>query len=178
MKAKFSALIDDETGVSPVIGVILMVAITVILAAVIGSFVLGLGGDLQQTPQTQLGVDDASDSSPLTAAGTKNVLNINHNGGESIPEADYEIRVQGPEDGSFQTLWDGSATNSYTYSDGGDSTIQLDGGSAPGELSVASSVTIEADYVTGTADFDGEWRIQIIHTPSDSILTDRTVNVN
>ncbi|WP_394350872.1 type IV pilin [Halobacterium sp. CBA1126] len=35
---------DDERGVSPVIGVILMVAITVILAAVIASFVLGFGG--------------------------------------------------------------------------------------------------------------------------------------
>ncbi|WP_121822035.1 type IV pilin [Halostella salina] len=34
---------DDERAVSPVIGVILMVAITVILAAVIGAFVLDLG---------------------------------------------------------------------------------------------------------------------------------------
>jgi len=34
---------DSDRGVSPVIGVILMVAITVILAAVIASFVLGLG---------------------------------------------------------------------------------------------------------------------------------------
>jgi len=33
---------NDDRAVSPVIGVILMVAITVILAAVIGTFVLGL----------------------------------------------------------------------------------------------------------------------------------------
>lgn len=39
----------DEKGVSPVIGVILMVAITVILAAVIASFVFGMGGQLQPT---------------------------------------------------------------------------------------------------------------------------------
>lgn len=47
---KPSALIKDDDAVSPVIGVILMVAITVILAAVIASFVLGLGdtqGDVQ-----------------------------------------------------------------------------------------------------------------------------------
>ncbi len=37
----------DEKGVSPVIGVILMVAITVILAAVIASFVFGLGGSVK-----------------------------------------------------------------------------------------------------------------------------------
>ncbi|MCY4732257.1 type IV pilin N-terminal domain-containing protein [Natronomonas gomsonensis] len=40
---------DDNRAVSPVIGVILMVAITVILAAVIGTFVLGLGDQVQQT---------------------------------------------------------------------------------------------------------------------------------
>ncbi|MCD2204898.1 type IV pilin [Halobacterium sp. KA-6] len=38
----------DERGVSPVIGVILMVAITVILAAVIASFVLGFGDNISQ----------------------------------------------------------------------------------------------------------------------------------
>lgn len=37
-------LVDDECAVSPVIGVIMRVAITVILAAVIASIVLGLGG--------------------------------------------------------------------------------------------------------------------------------------
>ena len=39
----------DENAVSPVIGVILMVAITVILAAVIGAFVFGMGGSVQKT---------------------------------------------------------------------------------------------------------------------------------
>lgn len=39
---------EDERGVSPVIGVILMVAITVILAAVIASFVLGFGSSVQE----------------------------------------------------------------------------------------------------------------------------------
>ncbi|WP_135823070.1 type IV pilin [Halostella litorea] len=41
IKTMFKA--DDDRAVSPVIGVILMVAITVILAAVIGAFVLDLG---------------------------------------------------------------------------------------------------------------------------------------
>ena len=39
----------EESAVSPVIGVILMVAITVILAAVIGAFVFGMGGNLKKT---------------------------------------------------------------------------------------------------------------------------------
>ena len=39
----------EENAVSPVIGVILMVAITVILAAVIGAFVFGMGGNVAKT---------------------------------------------------------------------------------------------------------------------------------
>jgi len=39
----------NDEAVSPVIGVILMVAITVILAAVIAAFVFGMAGNIQQT---------------------------------------------------------------------------------------------------------------------------------
>lgn len=39
----------NEEGVSAVIGVILMVAITVILAAVIAAFVFGMGGNIKAT---------------------------------------------------------------------------------------------------------------------------------
>jgi flagellin-like protein len=41
--------LKGEDAVSPVIGVILMVAITVILAAVIASFVFGMAGGVQKT---------------------------------------------------------------------------------------------------------------------------------
>ena len=40
---------ENEDAVSPVIGVILMVAITVILAAVIAAFVFGMAGNVQST---------------------------------------------------------------------------------------------------------------------------------
>jgi flagellin-like protein len=52
----------DKRGVSPVIGVILMVAITVILAAVIGTFVLGLGDSVQQNAQAGVSFDQTSDT--------------------------------------------------------------------------------------------------------------------
>ncbi|HTY52729.1 MAG TPA: type IV pilin N-terminal domain-containing protein, partial [Methanomicrobiales archaeon] len=42
-------LFQREDAVSPVIGVILMVAITVILAAVIAAFVFGMAGSVQKT---------------------------------------------------------------------------------------------------------------------------------
>ncbi|WP_226039016.1 type IV pilin N-terminal domain-containing protein [Natrinema sp. DC36] len=49
---------DDERAVSPVIGVILMVAITVILAAVIAAFVLDMGGNQSAPAQAGVSVDD------------------------------------------------------------------------------------------------------------------------
>ncbi|RLM94884.1 type IV pilin [Halobellus sp. Atlit-38R] len=71
-------LLEDDGAVSPVIGVILMVAITVILAAVIGSFVLNLGQGVQQTaPQASFEFDYN------TTAGTSNVT-ITHQSGDSI----------------------------------------------------------------------------------------------
>jgi len=54
--------VQNEEAVSPVIGVILMVAITVILAAVIAAFVFGMAGNIQSTKSvaataTQQGTD-------------------------------------------------------------------------------------------------------------------------
>jgi len=63
MLDKLSPFKTDESGeraVSPVIGVILMVAITVILAAVIASFVLGLGDT--DDPAPNLVFEDQYDS--------------------------------------------------------------------------------------------------------------------
>lgn len=51
---------ENERAVSPVIGVILMVAITVILAAVIAAFVLDFG-DTSQSAQADFGVDKHDD---------------------------------------------------------------------------------------------------------------------
>nr|WP_049990388.1 type IV pilin N-terminal domain-containing protein [Natrinema salifodinae] len=52
---------DDERAVSPVIGVILMVAITVILAAVIAAFVLDMGSSQSQNAQAGVSFDEESD---------------------------------------------------------------------------------------------------------------------
>ncbi|MCD2204897.1 type IV pilin N-terminal domain-containing protein [Halobacterium sp. KA-6] len=56
----------DDRGVSPVIGVILMVAITVILAAVIASFVLGFGGQTTQSASAGVEVDASGNNANVT----------------------------------------------------------------------------------------------------------------
>ena len=56
---------EDERAVSPVIGVILMVAITVILAAVLAAFVLDLG-DTSEPVQASFGIDEDTTDGNLT----------------------------------------------------------------------------------------------------------------
>lgn len=75
-------LLQDDDAVSPVIGVILMVAITVILAAVIASFVLGLGDQAgQAAPTVSITCDlDGSDGT------------ITHDGGDTIDYNNLDIK--------------------------------------------------------------------------------------
>ncbi|WP_229122660.1 type IV pilin [Halapricum desulfuricans] len=90
---KLKQLFTDDDAVSPVIGVILMVAITVILAAVIATFVLGLGESVSSTaPQAQFQEDysptDTNETDDFgetaTNASDTGILTVSHSGGDSI----------------------------------------------------------------------------------------------
>jgi flagellin-like protein len=84
-------LLKDDDAVSPVIGVILMVAITVILAAVIASFVLGLGNNAtNQTPTASFTFDYEETSS----GSSHGVVTITHDGGDTIAHEEMFIRGQ------------------------------------------------------------------------------------
>ncbi|PSQ55957.1 type IV pilin [Halobacteriales archaeon SW_8_68_21] len=88
-------MLNDDRGVSPVIGVILMVAITVILAAVIGTFVLGLGDSLSDsTPQAQLNADFSNGN-----------VTMEHRGGDTIAAEDITVTVDGPADGDVNSTF-------------------------------------------------------------------------
>ena len=88
----FKQLFTDDDAVSPVIGVILMVAITVILAAVIASFVLGLGNNATNTnPQASFGFDYEEAISDADA-GDAGELTISHDGGDTIQAQELYVR--------------------------------------------------------------------------------------
>jgi flagellin-like protein len=92
---KLKQLFTDDSAVSPVIGVILMVAITVILAAVIGTFVLNLGQGINQSaPQASFGFDYDGDN-----------VTVTHQTGDSI-EAD-QLNTTG-------VTWDTGSSGSWT----------------------------------------------------------------
>ena len=96
-------LLTEDRAVSPVIGVILMVAITVILAAVIGTFVLGLGDQVDESaPQVTLTFD-------YDTAGS--TVNVTHDGGETLEGSTLEL--VGSESGSINA----SVSGEYSAGD-------------------------------------------------------------
>lgn len=77
-----------EEAVSPVIGVILMVAITVILAAVIAAFVFGMAGNVQKTKNIAL-TAEANGTSP-------GIIDITNQGGKDIASvASFNVVIDG-----------------------------------------------------------------------------------
>jgi flagellin-like protein len=118
---KIQQLFKDDAAVSPVIGVILMVAITVILAAVIGTFVLNLGQGIQQTsPQASFGFDYVNDYD----------VEITHESGDSIEGENLNATVSsGSWSGTNSTYFEGQGTISAGMS----ATYGLDGATWNGE---------------------------------------------
>ena len=107
--------IRNETGVSPVIGVILMVAITVLLAAVAGTFVLGLGEQESETaPQASFAFEEGSSSGSVV---------VIHEGGDSFEGS--RITLTGPSTsvdpfGSSSTVESGDESGEITKFSSGD----------------------------------------------------------
>ena len=92
----------DERAVSPVVGVALLIAIAVILAAVIGAVVLGLGTGGVDTPTAQLQLDHDDDGN----------LTLVHNGGEPLDENDIVVVVDDDSNHSLNdTLTAGTSVN-------------------------------------------------------------------
>jgi len=78
-RADRKSLMKDEEAVSPVIGVILMIAITVVIAAVVASFAYGIIGGVATAPNSALVFENAD-------LGKTNITLVHH-GGDSITNA-------------------------------------------------------------------------------------------
>ena len=141
---------EEERAVSPVIGVILMVAITVILAAVIGTFVLGLGDQVQTTaPNAQFSFDYSS-GEPAT-------LDVTHDGGSGIDGGELYIM--------------GDVATSDSWETAGHSEVRAGTGVTVGngeDYEWADSVKIDDDGNNVAEDVDDDAEIRVVWQDSDS----------
>ena len=140
-------LLTDDEAVSPVIGVILMVAITVILAAVIGTFVLGLGDQVQSTaPQASFTFDYNQDGGGASEAQAV----ITHDGGDSVPSVQLQTIVDGT---------DVPTATGYSYTASGWS----------GDVAAGSTVTVQVGSAADTS-WAGE-ELRVVWTSNDGSQT-------
>ena len=138
-------LFADEDAVSPVIGVILMVAITVILAAVIGTFVLGLGENVQDSaPQAnfQFEYQDGTTSGFAEAEADEGV-DITHTGGKDVSRSNLAVQIGDTkvyDAGTFTSTSSGTNTWGETVSTGSELEIREDG--STGVIASGDSVRV------------------------------------
>ncbi|WP_292385556.1 type IV pilin N-terminal domain-containing protein [Methanoculleus sp. UBA430] len=114
---------ENEDAVSPVIGVILMVAITVILAAVIAAFVFGMSSDMPDTTKNV---------AISVKAATGNNIMIAIEGGSDLPRLEH-LKV-------IVEKNDGSPVGTY-YTQDTDKKIDTDSSttSKPGDFTIGST---------------------------------------
>lgn len=131
-------LLTEEDAVSPVIGVILMVAVTVVLSAAIGAFVLDIGNAVtEQQPSAVIEFEVDTDG------GTDSVT-LRHTGGDELETDTLSVTVDGT------VAWEaGSRKGSFgpgggsDWNDGvtsGDELVIEEGGS--GDITASSSVKL------------------------------------
>lgn len=163
----------DEKGVSPVIGVILMVAITVILAAVIASFVFGLGSKAPKSaPQAQLTLSDAGDSLD-SSSNTQSVFKLSHNGGEVIRLDEIKVFVYYSNGTPYDTITYSTSSHQLkgTYLVNSSATdATSDDIFEPGEIIIFAENSTDVN--------PGTYLVKILHIPSNQFILDGQVTVN
>ena len=159
MKANRKFVEGNEEGVSAVIGVILMVAITVAIAATVYVYVSGMiGGTAEKTPTIALTPDSANNRITVASAGIElnwtdfkiqasEACNGNHS--DAGTQTEFGITLSGQVIGT--DIWYDSWTGGDYSVDAGDSI----------ELSNAS----------------GNIKITFVYVPTNSIAGSVTVNV-
>jgi flagellin-like protein len=152
-------LFDDDRGVSPVIGVILMVAITVILAAVIAAFVLGLGDTNSTAPSVTFDYDYTVDNGDTADNDT---IEVEVTSGETLDTSLVELQFQNSSStdisSNLNTPLDANVAS-------GNGIVSTDW-SSDDSASAGDSIIIElGDNATGDAASDFE--LDIIFTAED-----------
>ena len=159
----------NEEAVSPVIGVILMVAITVILAAVIAAFVFNLGGSQEKAPTASIVA--ANNPEQGTA------LKITHKGGDLLKAGDYKLSVVNATAGD-PPAYVSTNSSSGDFSVGSQMSILNQTETCITNCGLNSTGILPGSTGAGTALKTGtKYDIKLVHIPSNAMLIDTVVEV-
>ena len=174
----------DRRAVSPVISVVLMVAVVVVLAATTSVFVLGLG-------------ESVSDPSPTVAQSSGEfapqdgfdggIVNITHQAGDTVSTSALEIAVTAECEGGQKRgrLVDLPATSGNAISDD-----QIEGANIFDQLSLnryGGGALLDSEYSAGETILfripkskceltsGSEVTVRVVHTPTEGVIIDRAL---
>lgn len=188
----------ESRGVSPVIGVVLMVAITVVLAGVMGVLVTGIGDDGPGGPQyTTVTVDSVEKSSgPIHVPTSESndceyyhlVIELTHQEGATLDSSDleYVIDVSGDQGTTLSGRFNESVARSGVRASAGDEiVIALDsdtskancGGGASDSMSTVLFDGEPAWHQDEAGQVGGLWDIHNTFLSASETLTDVHVRI-
>ncbi|SFB95581.1 flagellin N-terminal-like domain-containing protein [Halobiforma haloterrestris] len=166
-------------GTSSVVGVVLLVAITVILAGSVGAFVFSLG-DTPSEPGPIAGVTtDATFTLSGTASCDEEVVRLRHVAGDPIDVTDMEVTVRIRGGDMEATLTDLPSENSSLDDDhvDGDADVIDQSGCAGGaivdssdgspEWTSGSAIEFRVNHGSSTTDLESGDEVEILVTDTD-----------
>ena len=171
----------DDRAVSPVLGAILFVAITVILAAVVGTFVLDLGSELwdDDAPAPVLGLDaQVPDGFEYEEADGEVILVIEHTTGDMVETDDITLYIR-DQDGIPVSTFSSVDGWSDDVNDGDpELTVTLGGENPSGERMAPGDrlvVTVSDDTdLKQEVDKSTEYEVEIEYEHADATAAETT----
>jgi len=188
-RSRFSA---TERALSPVVGVVLLVGLTLLLAATVSATALGFADDLTGAAPT---VAQSSGTYERYASGggryTEQVVRVTHEGGDTLTVADIALVV----DASDACGKTGRLVNLPAEGDDPRPTSEYVRGD---DVFDNAANSVEGPIGTGDVDDDGEWSagetaqfrlatracrvdagdalvVRIVHTPTDAVVVDQPI---
>lgn len=154
----------NDTAVSPVIGVILMVAITVILATVIAAFVFGFSSDRPTNrPTSAFKVENVPETIGIID------LRIQHSGGDRLENGYWKLSIV---PAGETPIYRDSSTDFNV----GDQIITYNLTSGTGNYTVTNNKAF-TDGTAGNLTTGGKYNVKIIVFPLKAMVLDADVEV-
>lgn len=156
--------IEAERAIAPIVSVMLMVLLTVILAAAVGTFVMDVGeGAVDSPPRASISIRADTGNDTIT---------IQHEGGDALHESETTVQLTNESSGEMLTFAAGGGQAVFDTNDELDIHVdsatgaELVGGpwskrTADGSMTLASGV---------------QYTVRIVDAPTDRLIAELTIH--
>ena len=183
--------IDRDThATSPVVGIVLLVAIAIILAVSVSTFALGIADETQEPPPL------VGDSTGTYETGTQtcddDIVRLTHVAGDTLELEETRVIVRLPDSGDIEASTTGFPVPSTTLSESEIGAENIDdssnifyssgcvGGVAAngdGTWEPGTSMSFKLNSGNGNIDSGDTISVIVVHEPSESIVVEHSITV-